>query len=140
MRDPRLFKQYARSLRDREGVTDQKRQNALAGKEHENYAKMRVREAPILGPIEQLAAIPAYTLAKTFGFKQGRSEPSVGELASGYNGMWQGIGDNIGDLMTADPIAKPGMTPPMSQQMTPEQLQRYLGRQQLAAVLKGSAK
>jgi len=74
---------------------DDPRQNVLGPREHGAYAEMRVRENPVFGLVEQLAAIPGYTAAKYAGLMGGRSKPSLDEMAEGYRGVGRALKKNL---------------------------------------------
>lgn len=78
---------------------DHPMQASLGPKEHGAYAELRVRDNPILGPVEQLGAIPGYTAAKLLGLMVGRSPPSIDEMAEAYRGLGRGVYANIQDLL-----------------------------------------
>lgn len=97
--DQEAFERWAALLRERQGAPAA-RQAALGPREHGAYAELRVRDRPILGPIEQLLAIPGYTAAKGLGLMRGRSGASVDEMAEGYRGVGRGVLQNLRDLST----------------------------------------
>lgn len=69
---------------------------ALIGpQEHEAYAYDTMMQHPYLGLAKNLLNIPAYSAMKALGLSSGRSPASLDEMASGYNGMWQGLYDNL---------------------------------------------
>ena len=80
----------AYNARDRSDLT-QEEMNRLAAEEHSKYAEFRVTDRPVLGFLEQLFGIPAWTLAKKFGILDGRSDSSLDEMAEGYRGLGRGI-------------------------------------------------
>ena len=138
VRDAFALKRWRDSLMAREGAPAEA-QETLGPIEHGLYAESRVREHPIWGPIEQLAAVPGYTAVKkakeTAGIRDTRSRPSVHEMAEGYRGIGRGMAANFGDLLAlivdGPPIATapdPNALPPISQSMTDEQLRAFLLR------------
>lgn len=115
--------EWAQLLRQRNTNPDQDFQNAVGKAEHAAYAKMRVKDRPLWGPIEQAVSIPAYTAAKALGLRRGRSEPSLDEVGAGYAGMLSGLKENVGDAMnyvtdSPSPIAEPPRSPTMSEGLT----------------------
>lgn len=99
-------------------------QEVLGPFEHGAYAESRVREHPLYGVVEQLGAVPGYTLAKALRLQSGRSPASVDEMAEGYRGIGRGVAANIGDLLDSLSLghqpraAKPSTGPaPLSQRM-----------------------
>ena len=77
--------------------------HALAPAEHGAYSELRVRERPLWGPVEQLAAIPGYTAAKAIGLMRDErtSPPSLDEMAEAYRGVGRGMKANIDALRRA---------------------------------------
>lgn len=80
--------------------------HALAPAEHGAYAEMRTRERPLLGPVEQLALIPAYEGAKATGLldllglqDDTTSPPSLESMAEGYRGVGRGVASNLRGLL-----------------------------------------
>ena len=71
---------------------------ALGPAEHGAYAEYRVLSEPLLGTIEQLGAIPAYTGAKSLGLMMDErtSPPSLDEMAEGYRGMGRAWSQMLG--------------------------------------------
>lgn len=101
--------------RNRIGRNDP-RQDVLAPKEHQAFARGVVADNPMLA-IPMAAAIPAYTAGKALNrvpevvgsmppmlqpamrymqnqTKQARSKPSIQEMADAYTGVLQGLIDN----------------------------------------------
>lgn len=70
-------------------------QNALGPREHQAYAYDVMREHPLMGIPMNLIGVPGYSIAKSLGLVRGRSKVSLDELASGYQGMWQGMTANM---------------------------------------------
>jgi hypothetical protein len=70
-------------------------QNALGPQEHGAWAYSTMRDNPVTGLATNLVTIPAYTLAKYLGLHGGRSQPSLEEMAAGYDGMWRGLMANM---------------------------------------------
>jgi len=66
-------------------------QQMLAPFEHQAYARQYTQEHPVAGPIAMAVDAPAYQLAKLFGIKSGRSQPSLDELFAAYSGIMQGM-------------------------------------------------
>ena len=62
--------------------------------EHRADAREQVRASPIVDGLgETLVGIPGYTLSKFFGMSKGRSPASWDEMAQGYKGVQEGLGD-----------------------------------------------
>lgn len=134
-RDPGAFNRWGALLqaRNRLPSSDRAAQNYLGGLEHGAYAESVVRERPVTGPLLMSLMIPGYTAAKALGLRSGRSEPSLHEMWEGYRGLGRGYAANLGDMLSQtmgdpQPIAKPPVSRPMSQGMTPEQLTQYVLR------------
>lgn len=78
-------------LRNHIPADNQQTQNLVAPYEHQAFAREYVNENPIRGTIALAGEIPAYYLAKMTGLASGRSQPSLQEMAAGYNGIGQGL-------------------------------------------------
>ena len=97
-------------LMAREGASPEM-QAVLGPLEHGAYSEMRVRDRPFLGPVEQLLAIPGYTLAKRLGLMGGRSPAGLDEMAEGYRGLGRGLLGNLVALQALGRGAGPGAMP-----------------------------
>jgi len=69
-------------------------QSRLGPLEHEAFAREWVKDNP-LALFSLLAAIPGYSAAKGLGLVKGRSPASLEEMAGGYRGVWQGLGERF---------------------------------------------
>ena len=78
-----------RALRDQYPPNDYM-QGLLANKEHAAYASMLVDENP-WNAISLLFAVPGYYAAKKTGLMQGRSNPTIDQIFSGYSGIGEGL-------------------------------------------------
>ena len=75
-------------------VAPQQWQAILGPLEHQAFAREWTQANPWVAAPSLLAAIPAYTLAKSMGLLNTRSPASLDEMASGYRGMYQGLLSN----------------------------------------------
>lgn len=91
------FARWRDLLMQRQGAAPEA-QARLGPREHGAYSELRVLDNPLLGPLEQLFAIPGYTLAKQLGVVGGRSPAGLDEMAEGYRGLGRGLLGNLGRL------------------------------------------
>src|SRR5512143_1057862 len=70
-------------------------QVALAGQEHQAFAREWTQENPMLALPSLLFAIPGYSAAKAAGLIHSRTPASLDEMASAYRGMGEGISNLI---------------------------------------------
>jgi hypothetical protein len=73
----------------------QQEQAPLANLEHAAWAREYVHDNPILGVPAMMALVPGYTALKALGAMNGRTPPSLKEMGAGYQGMWEGLADNL---------------------------------------------
>ena len=67
------------------------RQNELAPYEHRAFAREWAQESPVLAGLSLPFAIPAYTLYKSLGFGNSRSQPGINQVIQGYKGLGEGL-------------------------------------------------
>lgn len=111
-RDPQAYERWRELYMKREEMGPEADHSKIAPLEHGAYAESRVREQPILGPIEQLLAIPGYNMARALGLMDTWSPVTLDDMAESYRGLGRGVGANVGDLLTwflgDNPPTRPG--------------------------------
>lgn len=72
----------------------------LANEEHAAFARDIMKDHPYIGMPFLIGAIPAYQALKAIGWKNDEktTPASLDQMASGYRGMWRGLGENLGTI------------------------------------------
>lgn len=94
-----------RRLRD-QYPDDSPMQEVIAPYEHQAFAREWTQDNPLVAAPALAVSIPGYALAKLLNIKHGRTKASFAEMASGYRGVGQGLG-NILAAPKADKPEKP---------------------------------
>ena len=127
--EPTTRREWKDAWNAREEAMTQEEQNRLAMEEHRLWAKHRTKEFPIYGTVEQSLFVPVYEGLKAAGILSGRSDPSIESMGAGFQGVGEGIGENVGDLLSRlrgdnPPAARPPSKaiPLITDQMSDEQI------------------
>lgn len=92
--DPEEALQALIAARDNPKMVKQYGKRRLANAEHKAFSRYAVNLNPLMA-IPLLGSIPGYDMAKRFGLMtdENTTAPGIDQMAAGYNGMWQGLGE-----------------------------------------------